>query len=214
MGSQKPRRPSRFHLAEARPPRTLQGRGVYRLRRSEARSRPSCARPTRATCVIWNASSQSVPRCYLLRCDQPCGGMRIGSTCPSTCRAFTGAHQSGETMPLNATDEVPAAVASVESLQLTIVGVPVDRGAARINGHRARLAELIEGFDPGFPSHAAILEAAPRRSRIQPMVIVDPDHAEHQLARHALSTRHVNCPDRSREAELGVIGNAQRLCFI
>jgi hypothetical protein len=53
-------------------------------------------------------------------------------------------------------------VASVEPLQLTIVGVPVDCDAAGIDSHRTRLAELVEGFDPGFPSHAAVLEAAPR----------------------------------------------------
>src|SRR5471030_2216209 len=121
-------------------------------------------------------------------------------------------------MPLSmvtvAQPAISVSVALVEPLQLTIVGIPVDRDAAGIDSHRARLAELIEGLDSGFPSHAAVLEAAPRRSRVQPMVIVDPDHAEHQLARHAMRTRDVCRPDRSREAELGVVGNAQRVRFI
>lgn len=52
----------------------------------------------------------------------------------------------------------------------------------------AQLAEMIERFDPSFPSHAAVLEAAPRRSRIKLMVIVDPARPGADV-RYALSHR-------------------------
>src|SRR5258707_4544094 len=103
---------------------------------------------------------------------------------------------------------------SIKTFQLTIVRIPVDGFAAYIDRHRARLAELIERFNARFSPHAAVLETAPRRRRVEPVVIVDPDHAEFELARDAMRARDVLGPHGSGEAELRVVGDADRVRLV
>src|SRR5262249_58982885 len=97
-----------------------------------------------------------------------------------------------EAAPAGTADAMRAA--SVQTLHLAIIRIPVDRLAGRIDRPRARLGELIERFDAGLATDTAVLEAAPRRRRVEPVMVVHPHHAELELARHAMRARDVDGP--------------------
>src|SRR5579872_4844548 len=103
----------------------------------------------------------------------------------------------------------------VQTFWRAVFSVPVQRLAAGIHGNGAQFGKVVEGLDAGLAPHAAILKAAPRRSGIEAVMVVHPDHAENELARHAVSARGIASPNGSREAEARIVGDAHcvRLIF-
>src|SRR5579871_2836762 len=102
----------------------------------------------------------------------------------------------------------------IQSLRCPGLAVPIQGLAGRVHRDCANFGELIERFDPGLAPHAAILEPAPRRSGIEPVMIVHPNHAEKQAASHAMRPRHVLGPHRCREAEPCVVSDADGVGFV
>src|SRR5579863_958705 len=103
---------------------------------------------------------------------------------------------------------------SIQSFRRTVFLVPVHGLARRVHRDGAQLGKVIEGFDAGLAAHAAVLEAAPRRSGVKPVMVIHPNHSEEELARHAMSSRDIASPDRSGQAKSRVIGNANRVGFV
>src|SRR5215470_4825348 len=73
---------------------------------------------------------------------------------------------------------------------------------------------VVEAFGAELAPDAAVIDAAPRRGRIKPMMIIDPDDAGLDGGRYAMSTRDIAGADRGGEAERGIIGQTQRLRFV
>src|SRR5665213_3252688 len=102
----------------------------------------------------------------------------------------------------------------IEAPRRSVFLVPVYVLARYIHRHRPHLGKVVKRFDACLAAGSAILEAPPRRGRIKPVMIVYPNHAEEQLACHAMRARNVAGPERSGKAESSVIGNANGICLV
>src|SRR6266851_1165453 len=83
----------------------------------------------------------------------------------------------------------------VEAFRCSVFLIPVHGFTARVHRHGAHFGEMIERLNACLAAHAAVLEASPRRRRVEPVMIIHPNHAEEKPARDTVSPRDVACPD-------------------
>src|ERR1700674_4224179 len=101
----------------------------------------------------------------------------------------------------------------IEALRCAVLLVPVDSLAGRVHRHGAHLGEVIERLDACFTPHAAFLEASPRRRGVEPVMVIHPNHAEEQPARHSVSACNISGPYGRGQAEPRVVGDTDRVGF-
>src|SRR5258708_996937 len=92
-------------------------------------------------------------------------------------------------------------IGSVEPPLSGRVAVPVERPVAGCDHHALGAEVIVETLGAAFAPDAGIADAAPRRGRVEPVVIVDPDDAALDACRNAMGARHVAGADRGRQAE-------------
>src|SRR5260370_27718400 len=104
--------------------------------------------------------------------------------------------------------------ALVQSSLRRRVAVPVDRLVMRRDHHALGVEMIIETFSAELAPDAAVIDAAPGRGRVEPVMIVDPDDAGLDAGRHAMPTADVAGADPSRQPERRIIVEPQRIYLI
>src|SRR5579859_6345206 len=87
---------------------------------------------------------------------------------------------------------------SVQSPLAGRVAVPVERRVIGGDHHALDVEMIVETFGAAFASDPGIADTAPGRSRIEPVMIVDPDDAAFDAAGDTMGPRHIAGADRSR----------------
>src|ERR1700733_5570914 len=100
-------------------------------------------------------------------------------------------------------------LASVQAALARRVAVPVERLVMGRDHHALGVEVVVEAFGPELAADAGIIDAAPGRSRIEPVMVVDPDDAGLDGGRHPMRAPDVAGPDRGGEAERRVVSKTQ-----
>src|ERR1700722_4767294 len=88
------------------------------------------------------------------------------------------------------------AIGSVQPPLAGRVAVPVERRIAGCDHHALDVEMIVKAFGAAFAPDAGIADTAPGRSRIEPVVIVDPDDAAFYAGRDPMGARDVAGADR------------------
>src|SRR6185437_14879778 len=94
------------------------------------------------------------------------------------------------------------------------VAIPVERYRIRRDHHAFDVEVVVETFAAEFAPDPGIVNAAPGRSRIESVVIVDPDDAGFDAGGEAMGPCDVVGADCRRKPERRVIGEPQRLSLV
>src|SRR6185312_5722387 len=94
----------------------------------------------------------------------------------------------------------------VQSSLVGRVAIPVERLVVRRHHHALGVEMVVETFGAAFAPDAGIIDAAPRRGRIEPVMVVDPDDAGLDRCRHAMCAGDVAGADRGRQSERRIVG--------
>src|SRR5262245_12612831 len=94
----------------------------------------------------------------------------------------------------------------VQSLLVGRVAVPVERLLVGRDHHALGVEVIVEAFSAAFAADAGIIDAAPGRGRVEPVVIVDPDDAGLHRCGDTVRTGDVAGADRGGKAERRVVG--------
>src|SRR5579862_1685970 len=91
--------------------------------------------------------------------------------------------------------------ALVEPALRSRVAVPVERLVVGRDHHALDVEVVVEALGAEFAADAGIVDAAPGRSGIEAMMVVDPDDAGLHFRRQAMGARDVAGADRRCKAE-------------
>src|SRR6266436_1422839 len=105
-------------------------------------------------------------------------------------------------------------VASVQSPLGRRVAVPVEGLVACGDHHALGIEMVVKAFGAELAPDAGVIDPAPRRGRIEAVMIVDPDDAGLDAGGDAMRAGDVAGPDRSGKPERRIIGEPQRVGFV
>src|SRR5258705_8696013 len=86
----------------------------------------------------------------------------------------------------------------IQSSLVGRVAVPVERLVMGRDHHALGVEMIVKAFGAAFAPDAGIIDAAPRRGRVEPVMVVDPDDAGLDRRRHAMGAADVAGANRGR----------------
>src|SRR3954452_7749261 len=89
----------------------------------------------------------------------------------------------------------------VQSSLVCRVAIPVERLVVRRDHHALGVEVIVENLAAALAPDAGIVDAAPRRGRVEAVMVVDPDDAGLDGCRHAVGAADVAGANRSGQPE-------------